>query len=336
MTRYTPLWLQAGSYAASVDRRLVGALWPQPASSGCLVTANVGMTVQVAPGQVAVPSQNNTGSSLCSSDAGEVVGPLAAAPSSGTNRIDLIICRPRGNDLDGGSNNDFIFDFVTGNVAASPAVPATPAGTVALAQVYVPGGSASVTAGNITDVRPQGLAISAGAAVPPYTGAGIGTYTDPAGEVWVAKTGVNGGAWRKARDVLHARWYRAAAWSTATGVGVPIVFDTVDFDAYGLWVSGSSGFVAPVAGVYRAGGAFTAPFAAAGQYVQLNLVQGGAQIAQNTLYGAGAVNGNAAVSDIVRAAAGDVLSVQARTTAVQAGLTGRGLTYFNVDYVGTG
>ena len=28
MTRYTPQWFQAGSYAASVDRRLIGALWP--------------------------------------------------------------------------------------------------------------------------------------------------------------------------------------------------------------------------------------------------------------------------------------------------------------------
>ena len=114
------------------------------------------MTVTVAPGQVAVPTQNNTGATLCSSDGIENVT-LTAAPSSGTNRYDLIICRPRGNDLDGGANNDFIFDFVTGTPAASPAVPATPAGTVALAQIYVPGGSASVTAGNITDVRPGGL-----------------------------------------------------------------------------------------------------------------------------------------------------------------------------------
>ena len=292
------------------------------------------MVVNVAPGQVAVPSQNNTGTTLCSSDA--VEGVTVAAASGSNPRIDVVICQPGGNVLDGGANNDFIFTTVQGTPAASPAVPAVPAGAAALAQILVPTGSASVSAGNITDVRPQGLSISGGAAVPPYTGGGIGTYTDPAGEVWVAKVGVNGGAWRKARDVLHARWYRAAAWSTATGAGVPIVFDTADFDAYGLWVSGSSGFVAPVAGVYRAGGALTAPFAAAGQYVQLTLVQGAAQIAQNTLYGAGAVNGNAAVSDIVRAAAGDVLSVQARTTAVQAGLTGRGLTYFNVDYVGTG
>ena len=43
------------------------------------------MTVNVAAGQVAVPTQNNTGSTLCTSDAVEVVT-LAAAPASGTNR----------------------------------------------------------------------------------------------------------------------------------------------------------------------------------------------------------------------------------------------------------
>jgi hypothetical protein len=39
-------------------------------------------------------------------------------------------------------------------------VPATPNNAVALAQIYVPGGSASVTAGNITDVRTSYLAVS--------------------------------------------------------------------------------------------------------------------------------------------------------------------------------
>lgn len=158
MTRYTPLWLQAGSYAASVDRRLLGALWPTPASAGCAVTtASSGMTVNIAAGQVAVPTQNNTGTTLCSSDAVEQVT-ISAAPGAGLNRIDLIICRPRGNDLDGGANTDFIFDYVTGAAAATPTVPATPAGTVALAQIAVPGGSASIAAGSITDVRPGGLA----------------------------------------------------------------------------------------------------------------------------------------------------------------------------------
>jgi hypothetical protein len=114
------------------------------------------MTVNIAAGTVAVPTQNSTGTSLCASDGVEQVT-LPAAPASGSNRYDLIICRPRGTDLDGGVNNDFIFDSVQGTAAASATVPATPAGTVALAQVYLPGGSAAITPANITDVRPGGM-----------------------------------------------------------------------------------------------------------------------------------------------------------------------------------
>jgi hypothetical protein len=144
--------LQAGTYSASVDRRLLGALWPAAAVSGCAVTVASGMTVNIAAGIVAVPTGNSTGSMLCTTDAVEQVT-LAAAPASGSNRYDLVVCQARGNDVDGGANNDFIFANVTGTAAASPTVPAVPANAVALAQIYVPGASASVTAGNITDTR---------------------------------------------------------------------------------------------------------------------------------------------------------------------------------------
>jgi hypothetical protein len=150
--------LQQGSYSAAYDRDVLGALWPAPASSGCAVTTSSGMVLNVASGRVAVPTQNNTGSTLCSSDAVEQVT-IPAAPPSGQNRYDLVICRPRGNDLDGGTNNDFIFDVVAGTPAATPTIPATPAGTVVLAQVYVPGGSAAVTQANIADVRPGAMSI---------------------------------------------------------------------------------------------------------------------------------------------------------------------------------
>jgi hypothetical protein len=248
MTRYTPLWEQAGSYSAVNDRRLIGALWPTPASSGCAVTVSGGMTVNVAAGTVAVPSQNQTGSTLCYSDAVEQVT-LAAAPGSGSNRYDLVVCQPRSADLDGGANNDFVFAAVTGVAAASPTVPAVPAGQVALAQIYVPGGSAAIVAGNIVDVRPHGL----GPEVPLSAGAALAFYTDPQGEAWVAKGGVNGGAWKKARDVLRARLYRGAAFTTiAGGGGQAFPFDTVDYDSYGLGAVGAAaGFTVPVAGIYR-------------------------------------------------------------------------------------
>jgi hypothetical protein len=114
------------------------------------------MTVNVAPGRVAIPTGNQTGAVLCSSDAVEQVT-LAAAPASGTNRIDLVVAMVRGNDIDGGSNDDWILTSVTGAAQASPVVPAVPANCAVLARVYVAGGTAAIVAGNITDARPGTL-----------------------------------------------------------------------------------------------------------------------------------------------------------------------------------
>ena len=147
MTRYAPLWQQAGSYAASLDRALIGALWPLGGGTGGVVSAVAStMQVSIAPGSVAVPLQAGQGSALCRWDAAELVT-LAAAPPSGQSRIDAVIAQVRDNALDSGGNNDFIFTSVTGTPAASnPAVPATPTNAYAVANVTVPGAAANLNA----------------------------------------------------------------------------------------------------------------------------------------------------------------------------------------------
>jgi len=217
MTRFTPQWLQAGSYAASIDRRLIGALWPAAASSGMAVTVSSAMTLNVAAGQCAVPSANNTGTLLCSSDAVEQVT-LGAAPASGSNRIDLVCVQVRGTDLDGGTDNDWILSVVAGTVAASPVAPAVPANAVALAQVYVGGGVASIVAGNITDRRPGNLAI--GAIPASYPRGFLVSATGPSGTVNVTATWTT--VFSLSVPVLVGRRYRINAWGrglqgTATG-----------------------------------------------------------------------------------------------------------------------
>jgi len=159
MTRYTPLWEQAGSYAAGIDRRLLSALWPAAATTGLAVTATSGMVLAIAPGTAAVPSSNNTGSLLCVSDAIENVT-LTAAPAAGNSRIDIVYVQPRANDIDGGPNNDFIFAAVAGAAATgTPTPPTLPAGALALANVAVGGGVAAIVAANITDQRPGNLSL---------------------------------------------------------------------------------------------------------------------------------------------------------------------------------
>jgi hypothetical protein len=334
VTRYAPQWIQADTYPASVDRYLLGALWPSPASSGCQVTAATAMTVNVAAGQVAVPTLNNTGSSLCTSDAVEQVT-LTAAPPSGQNRIDLIICRPRAADIDGSSNNDFIFDLVTGTPGTSATVPATPAGTVALAQVAVAGGVAAITNANITDVRPFGLAIGSANSLPaPVLSGSLQSYTDENNDVWVAKPGVFGGAWRKARDVLHSRWYRNGAWSWPTAATV-LTYDTASYDPYSLYASAR--FTAPIGGLYYlralAGYSATASGQWAATYPQLN---GATMLASSQGWATGVGGILIPAADLLKLAAGDYIQIQVRASNAIAGLTSQQYTSLTVQYLGTG
>lgn len=176
MTRFTPLWLQAGSYAASVDRRLIGALYPDARSSGCALSAVGAMDLQVAAGSVAVPLAGGVGSVLCVSDDYEVVT-LAAAPASGVNRYDLIVCQAHGADIDAGADE---FRFLAVKGADGGGVPAAPANAAALGYVLVVGGSAAVAPANITDTRPGALAVPK--VSPELFGVMVGSWVGPAGQ----------------------------------------------------------------------------------------------------------------------------------------------------------
>lgn len=338
MTRYTPQWLQAGSYAAGVDRRLIGALWPSAAVSGCAVTFASAMTVNIAAGQVAVPTSNGTGSLLCSSDAVEQVT-LAAAPGSGTNRIDLVVCQARGNDVDGGSNNDFLFAAVTGTPAASPAAPAVPANAVALARILVPGGSAAITPANITMVAAGPLGAGAPALPPPLAaGAAIQSYTDATGQVWVAKGGVNGGAWRLARDVLHSRAYRAAAWTFVAGIQF-MPFDTITpgADPYGLYATGPGAFTVPIGGVWNVTSMFTCGSASGSWGVLFVYKNGSAFVVGGPFQASSTANLGLIVDQPIRLAAGDKITMYSNGGPTSyAGGVGDSQTFCSLNYLGTG
>jgi len=167
MSRMPPLWIQAGDYAASTDRALIGALYPAARCDGCAVsiagTGDMGLSIQ--PGMVAVPTSNATGSTLCYSNGVETVV-LDPAPAPGSDRIDLVVCSPTGADLGGGAD-EFIFTKVTGTPGAPPVTPPLPAGMVCLAQVTVIGGSVTVDPARIFDTRPSTLAVPGPAAPPP-------------------------------------------------------------------------------------------------------------------------------------------------------------------------
>lgn len=157
MTRYAPLWQQAGTYPAQLDRGLLGALWPGGGGAGgwpSVVQNTMGVTIP--PGWLAVPLQAGQGSALCRWDAAEVVT-LTAAPPSGQQRWDLVVCQVRDTDLGGGPDNDFVFAAVTGVPAASsPAIPAVPANAAPVGQILITGGQANLNTAPFNDVRPLG------------------------------------------------------------------------------------------------------------------------------------------------------------------------------------
>jgi len=173
MTRYTPLWLQAGDYPALLDRQLIAALYPDARTLGLAVKpAGAGMDVTVDPGTLATPTANATGSVLAYSDALETVG-IQPAPPTGTDRMDIVYAYPRGADLDGGTFNDLVFLVAQGTESPPPAQAPTasvPPGAVALAALTIHGGAASITAADISDWRPKvgQLAVPAPAVPPAY------------------------------------------------------------------------------------------------------------------------------------------------------------------------
>jgi hypothetical protein len=272
------LWEQAGSYAASVDRRLLGALYPTGVVAGCAVTVSAGtMNMNIAVGSVAAPAANNTGSVLCYSDAVEVVT-STAAPASGNTRIDLIVCQPRGNDLDGGANNDFVFTVVAGTATTgTPATPATPAGAVPLAQITVVGGSASLSAANLTDLRAPMFSLTPTA--------------------------------------YKLRVYRAGAFTTLPSAVVG--YDTISYGTSSWWNTGTGTFTCPAAGDWLVVAQFSYLADAAGQYNVIAITRAGTAIATGApsfSYATGNVVAGMA-TDIVPLTVGQQLTIVQTTNA---------------------
>jgi hypothetical protein len=163
---------------------------------------------------------------------------------------------------------------------------------------------------------------------PLASGAALASSVDAQGTVWVAKGGVN------ARDVLHARWYRAAAWVVAQAN--PLTLDTASRDPYGLWVPGSSAFVAPIAGIYLVGYSAIVSVAA-GAYIQniINLNGANRMMAQQ-YFGAAGYSGPQC-RDALLCNAGDAITfVTLSASTSSAGSVGTENTNAFIDYLGTG
>jgi hypothetical protein len=151
MARHNPLWIQALTYPAGVDRDLMAALWPNGAAAGAMPSAVLNtLNITVPAGTAAVPLTDGT-VAVCRWDAPETVS-LAAGPGAGTSRIDLVVVQVRDATL-GGTNNDFLITQVVGTPAASPVPPALGGNQYALMRVLVPANVANLNTATLTDMR---------------------------------------------------------------------------------------------------------------------------------------------------------------------------------------
>lgn len=226
MTIRTPSWLQAGSFPAENDRLLLKSLLggsPNQASTSGVAgsTADLAVTasgtpdmnVHVAPGAAFVPGTETTTQGVYGVyiDASVTV-PIAAA--DGTNpRISLIVLQVLDAGYSGSSNIGQAIE-VAGTPASSPVAPAVPKNSIVLAQVLVAHSVTSITSGAITDER---------------------TYAELGG--------------RLIRPAC--RVYQTAALTYSSGATHYLPFDTVQYDNFGGFTTGSSAhYTVPEAGVY--------------------------------------------------------------------------------------
>lgn len=170
---------------------------------------------------------------------------------------------------------------------------------------------------------------------PVTSGTTVQSYTDPTGEVWVALNGVNGGQWKKARDVLHARWYKAAAQNTISGA-IAVSLDTVTRDPYGLYSVANNFFVPPVPGLYLFSGQVTVNAGAAGQAYSTRLyVNGNYQaIVQLTSQVAGSLTLPASLTWYMNVT--DYFQLVIIAPAIVGIVAASFWTFAAVDYLGTG
>jgi hypothetical protein len=178
----------------------------------------------------------------------------------------------------------------------------------------------------------------AGPGRPPTTGgSNVATYTDALGDLWISKNGVNGGAWRRPRDVLHARMWRSAAFSLTATV-TSLNFDTVERDPYGLYTGAA--FSCPVAGLYQVTTAigYTANVTNLSATVSASRSAGpayciGGIVSGTATGGAGRMLGT---SGPMACVAGDNLAVQIFAGTTTAGAPGQYITWATFSYLGSG
>lgn len=157
--RTPPSWLQNGSHPAENDRlTITGTIWANAGvvDYGDMLVAPTGtpsMAITISSGSAIVAGDQTTtqGNYITYNDASVT---LSVAPSSPSlARIDRVVIAVQDSFYGGTSNNQVIFQVVTGTPSANPIAPDAPDNSLTLAEIFVTANASSIETGNITDTR---------------------------------------------------------------------------------------------------------------------------------------------------------------------------------------
>lgn len=165
---------------------------------------------------------------------------------------------------------------------ADGALPISQLITQAVQSIISSDGSMGITNPNGPTVDLSAPSISKLLGIPPPTSLNtIQTYTDPLGNVWVAKNNVNNGNWVPANQGLVCRVYRVAPFTVPVAGDALLVMDTRAYDPYGIYNLTTGAITMPIAGYYQMMVQLSAT-CVSGQGIRVGLNHG--------LFPAGAVN----------------------------------------------
>jgi|SRR5215831_9653957 len=173
---------------------------------------------------------------------------------------------------------------------------------------------------------------------PPMPTSGFQSYTDPLGDIWVAKAGTYN-TWLRPTDVLKTRVWRNAPFNITTA-NLALALDIVSRDVFSLY-SGTN-WTCPLDGMYRIIAQVAGSPTLSGQSFIVRVYQnGGLRITSqhdSSASGAGWSLSVIAVDEVFLAAT-DLIQVNinsSSTSGTITGLPGNWWTYLNIAYAGSG
>jgi hypothetical protein len=155
-----PLWLQAGSYTARQDRRLISTLASTPGVAGPIDLfvsqrgAGANMSVDVLEGRAFIFGSEATTQGAYHVESQGDTNVVVAAAHATLPRYDLVVARVRDAEYSG-ATNAWALEVVTGTAAGSPAEPSPPVNSITLARITVAPAVTSIVNANILDRRPR-------------------------------------------------------------------------------------------------------------------------------------------------------------------------------------